>query len=87
MVNGELSHQPLVARYWQPPLTQVCAPTHEKLQEPQWAGSVLRLTLQPFVADVPSQLAKPELQVIEHMPPEHVAVPLTDEQAFEQELQ
>jgi len=44
------------------------------------------LTLQPS-AGLPSQLAKPELQVIEHMPPEHVAVPLTDEQAFEQELQ
>jgi hypothetical protein len=42
---------------------------------PQWVGSVLRLTSQPFAA-LPSQFEKPALQLMPQVVPSHVAEPL-----------
>ncbi len=57
------------------PLVHVAVPlaiVAHAAHEPQWAGSVLRLASQPF-AGLPSQSAKPVLQLNPHAPAAHVA--------------
>jgi len=70
-------------------LLQVAVPLVELqtvVQDPQWTGSVLRLTSQPL-ATLLSQFAYPELQLIPQVPPVQLAVPLLVEQVLPHEPQ
>ena len=71
------------------PAAQVGVPFcdgHTAGQAPQCSGSVLRSTSQPFSA-LPSQLPKPEPQLIWQASTAQLAVPPADEQTTSQPLQ
>jgi len=57
------------------------APLHGAPQLPQWLRLVLKLASQPLPRASPSQLPKPDVQVMPQAPPEQVAVPLAELQA------
>jgi hypothetical protein len=62
------------------PAVQVAAPLfvlQAVTQAPQWVGSALRFTSQPFAA-LPSQFPNPALQVMPQTPALHVAVPFVE---------
>ena len=61
---------------WHTPPMQTWPPVHGLLQPPQWLMSVLVFTSQPLLCALPSQLAKPLLQLIWHAPRLHDALPL-----------
>jgi hypothetical protein len=54
------------------------AALHGVPHPPQWLTLVLKLASQPLVRASPSQLPKPDVQVMPQAPPEQVAVPLVE---------
>jgi hypothetical protein len=75
---SQLPYPALHVPSWQAPPKQTAdalAKVQFVVQFPQCAASLLKFDSQPLLALL-SQLPKPELQVIPHTPPLHVAVPL-----------
>jgi hypothetical protein len=73
----------------QAPAVQLAVPwfvLHAVVQLEQWVESVLRLTSQPLLAS-PSQLPKPDVQVMPHTPAAHVEVPFDELHTFPHALQ